>query len=154
MRARLLLSTLALAALAAFGQATEAGAGAAEELVIIVHPKVAARPTPRELEAIFTRAMRDWPDGGRIIPINLPAGTAPRETFDRVVLGLDPDAATRYWIDRRVRGGAPPPRTVGDPATVVRLVAAVEGAIGYVPARLVTDQVRPVARIAGGKVLR
>ena len=66
---------------------------------------------------------------------------------------MDPDAVARFWLDRRVRSGSPPPRQAPDPVMIARLVAKLEGAIGYVPESLVARDVRVVARIRNGKVL-
>ena len=48
--------------------------------------------------------------------------TVDRVGFDQVVLKMDPDAVGRFWIDRKIRGGSGPPRTVfpGAPARLAR----------------------------------
>jgi hypothetical protein len=70
-------------------------------------------------------------DGFRLIPLNLPPGSTARSRFDRVLLGLAPDRMGAYWINQRVRFGKTPPRVIPSPALVMRVVASLKGAIGY-----------------------
>jgi ABC-type phosphate transport system substrate-binding protein len=105
-----------------------------------------------ELEAIFLTERRYWSGTKPIIPFNLLPRSDERVAFDQAVLRMDPDAVARFWRDRRVRSGSPPPRQAPDPLTVLRLVAKLDGAIGYVPESIVSHEVRVVARIRNGKV--
>jgi hypothetical protein len=100
-----------------------------------------------EIEAFFTTRKLDFPSGKRVIPFNFPPRHPIRDAFDRAALHLDPDEAARFWIDRRVRGGHPPPRQVPDVRTMIRVIASLEGALGYVRKEDVTDGVRVVAEI-------
>ena len=125
------------------------------ELVVMVHPKVQLPFLDElELEAIFTTQRRYWSGSQAIVPFNLPPRSDPRILFDHVVLRMDPDEVGRYWLDRRVRGGPPPPRQAPDALTAARLVARLEGAIAYGLAIQTVPDVRVVARIRDGKVLR
>jgi hypothetical protein len=125
------------------------------DLAVIVHLQAAAKQMSAvEVEAMFTRTQTRWDDGKPIIPINAPPGSTMRVQFDHVVLRLSPDEVGHFWIDRRVRGLGLPPRHVSEPATTVRVVEKLAGAIGYAPEDLVRDaQVRVVARIRHGQVL-
>lgn len=128
---------------------------AVSELVVVAHPKVpVALLDELELEAIFTTQRRYWNGSQPIVPFNLPPREEERILFDRVVLRMDPDEVGRYWLDRRVRGGPPPPRQAPDALTAARLVARLEGAIGYGPLGQSVPDVRVVARIRDGKVIR
>lgn len=143
---------LVLLAAAAF-TATHGFAGD-PPLSVIVHPDVEVKLlNDVELEAIFLTERRYWSGTKAIIPFNLPPRTDDRVLFDRAVLRMDPEAIARYWLDRRVRSGTPPPRQAPDPATVGRLVAKLPGAIGYVPESMVPKEVRVIARVRNGKVL-
>lgn len=82
---------------------------------------------------MFTTRKQAWSGGKRIVPFNFPPKHEVRESFDRVVLEMDPDAVARYWIDRRIRGGNPPPKQVANARLIVRLVEKLDGAIAYVP---------------------
>jgi ABC-type phosphate transport system substrate-binding protein len=137
------------------GSAPAEAKEAADELVVIVHPSnKTARLSAPELEAVFTAVRRSWTGGGRnVVPLNLPAGSQARVRFDRAVLGLEPDEVGRFWVDQKIRGGARPPRQIESAALVLRLVAKLPGAIGYVPAAEVDKTVKIVARIRDGKVI-
>jgi hypothetical protein len=125
------------------------------ELVVVVHPSVPrATIDELELEAVFLTSKRFWGGSQAILPFNLTARGEGRVLFDRAVTRMEPDEVGRFWLDRRVRGGAAPPRQVPDPLTVVRLVARLEGAIGYVPLGVPLADVRVVARIRDRKVVR
>ncbi len=152
----LLLGSLLCAGLAGLPQPTAHGQAARDEtLAVIVNRAVPVRSlSAYELEAIFTQVQRDWPSGGgRILVFNHPPGTAARTFFDRVVLRMDADQVGRFWIDKRVRGAGLPPRVVSSSAILVRIVASLAGAVGYVPRAELTPEVRVVAWISGGKVL-
>jgi hypothetical protein len=142
--------------LALFGTiclATTSGHAHPQGLAVIVGPGTdVTRLSDLELEAIFLTERRFWSGTKPIIPFNLVAHSEERVYFDQVVLRMDPDAVARFWRDRRVRSGSPPPRQAPDPLTVLRLVAKLEGAVGYVPESTVTHDVRVVARIRNGKV--
>jgi hypothetical protein len=146
-RRQALSSLIALASLA-----WTARVDAADEIGVIVHGKRFNRAlTPHELHAIFTTRLKLL-DGRRVIPFNLPPRTRGRVDFDKAVLGMDPDEVARHWIDRRVRGGAPPPKQVPTAKVMLAVVAKLENAIGYLPESLVDDRVQIVARVINGKV--
>lgn len=127
---------------------------ASEELIVIVNPGLGPKSlSAADLEAIFTARQEFWPNGDRITAINFPAKHPLRVEFDRVVLHMDPDTVARYWIDRRVRGGNRPPRTVADAGTIVKVVEHLKSAISYVPAALGSAGVSVVARVSGGKLI-
>jgi ABC-type phosphate transport system substrate-binding protein len=125
------------------------------DLAVIVNVQAAMKQMSAvEMETMFTRAQTRWDDGTPIVPINAPPGSNLRVQFDQVVLRLNPDEVGRFWIDRRVRGLGMPPRHLGEPSTIVRVVEKLNGAIAYAPEELVRDaRVRIVARIRQGKVL-
>ena len=140
--------------LAAVGLSTTYSFASDPTLAVIVHPEVEVKQlSDVELESIFLTERRYWSGTRPIIPFNLAPRSEERALFDRVVLRMEPEAIARYWLDRRVRSGNPPPRQAPDPMTVGRLVAKLPGAIGYIPESFVTHEVRVLARIRNGKVL-
>ncbi len=85
----------------------------------------------QQLKRIFTSQPVTGPDGKRYVPLNHPPRTPDRVGFDRAVLGMNPDQVGRFWIDRRIRGGERPPRTVDNVTTLRRMVERLPGAIAY-----------------------
>jgi ABC-type phosphate transport system substrate-binding protein len=153
---RLTASILCLAFFALlFGSVPRSTAQDVSELVVIVHPSRAAAVgslSAADLQAIFTRKKQFWGDGNKITPLNLAKGSVARNTFDLVVLGFDPDASARYWVDQGVRGGARAPSEVPSPELAIKTLAVMRDAISYVPASLAGPSVAIVARVRGGKV--
>lgn len=105
-----------------------------------------------ELRPIFQTTKTSWGSGGGVTPFNLPVDSGPRREFDQAVLGLDPERASRYWKDRKIRGGARAPKQLPTAAAVLAAVAADPSAIGYVSASDVNTTVKVVAKIVKGKL--
>jgi ABC-type phosphate transport system substrate-binding protein len=149
---RILFGAIAIAALAL----PERPSGAEPvpgDLVVIVNPGNPARPSAGMLEKIFLRKELTWDSGERILPLNANPDSERRQHFDRVVLGMTPDEAARYWLDQRIRGAGSAPREVGDAVLTVKLVSRLSGTIGYVPTDTQLTGVRVVARIRNDKVV-
>jgi hypothetical protein len=128
-------------------------AGSSELLVVVNSQNPAARLSAAQLRPIFQTSKRKWDNGVTIAPVNLPEKSLPRQVFDKAVMGFDPDTTLRYWIDRKVRGEARPPRKMATAAAVLAHVAATAGGIGYVPAEgSLGKGVKVVARVSGEQV--
>ncbi len=149
-RRRLLLGSVALASSLGLERTALAGG---PELLVVVNPANNARLSGSDIEQIYRSTRRFWSDGKPIVAFNFLPGTAERVAFDRAVLGLEPAQVSRYWIDRKIRGGDPPPRSVPNAPLIARLVAQLGNGIGYVPSSLATSEVRVVARIRGRELL-
>lgn len=127
-----LLPILTLLAAIAFPARPGVRAEAANPLLVVVS---AATGLTDISSALLRRAFEGLPaeyrSGKRLLPLNLPLGSAERVRFDRIVLGLGPDEVGRFWVDQRVRGAAQPPRTLSVDLAL-RVVASFPGAISYV----------------------
>ncbi|MBN1606643.1 MAG: hypothetical protein JW940_08415 [Polyangiaceae bacterium] len=86
--------------------------------------------------------------GKRLIPLALQNRSPERVQFDRTVLGMNPDAVARYWVDRRIRGESGPPKAIDSPQILLRVVDKLDGAVGYVRADSVSGAVK-VLRVDG-----
>ena len=124
-----------------------------DEIAIIAHKsaKVSAIANS-DLRPIFQTTKTSWLDG-RVLPLNLPPEDSTRKEFDAAVLGLDPDRVARYWIDRKIRGGNPPPKALPSATLILKVVASKPEAIGYVPSGSVTNEVKVIGRIRGGEIV-
>ncbi|WP_437759812.1 hypothetical protein [Sorangium sp. So ce1389] len=80
--------------------------------------------------------------GKQLVPVTYPRGAPERIAFDEAVLGMSPEQAGLYWIDRKIRGQSGPPKDVPNAATVVLIVSRVDGAIGFVRASTARDDVK------------
>jgi ABC-type phosphate transport system substrate-binding protein len=127
-------------------------AGSADLIVIVNVQNPTGKLDVSELRPIFQTNKRKWNHGALVEAVNLPEKTSERQLFDRAVLGFDAEATLRYWIDRRVRGEARPPKKLTSPAAVLAHVSSAPGGIGYVPADAMGPGVKVVARVVGGQV--
>jgi ABC-type phosphate transport system substrate-binding protein len=146
-------SVLGLLGLVVVLWARSSSAGSNELLVIVNSRNPVTRLSASELRPIFQTRKSKWEGGALVEPVNLPEKSPQRQMFDRVVLGFDPETTVRYWIDRKVRGEARPPKRLATPAAVLSHVASSPGGIGYLPADGAPGAgVKVVARIQGDQV--
>jgi hypothetical protein len=120
---------------------SEADAADAVILAVVVAPNsTLTQISLADLRRVFTSERIMDPDGNPLVPLNHPPKTPDRVGFDRTVLKMSAENVGRFWIDRRIRGAAGPPRTVDNVTMLRRFVAKVAGAIAYVrPAQLSTE---------------
>jgi hypothetical protein len=86
--------------------------------------------------------------GKRLVPMNLPTSSPHRTHFDQAVLGMNPETVNRYWIDRKIRGQSGPPKAFDSVDLIQRVVARVDGGIGYVRVNEIRPDVK-VVRVDG-----
>jgi hypothetical protein len=86
--------------------------------------------------------------GKNVIPIALNKQLPDRASFDELVLGMSPDTVALYWVDRKIRGQTGAPKAVESADILMRVVARVPGAVGYVRVDAVKDTVK-VMKIDG-----
>lgn len=152
MIARRAFLTALLSALPALSWSTGSQAGGEVLAVIVNKQNPIGTLSQNELRPLFQTTKKAWSNGEDATPINLPEDNSLRNDFDQAVLGLDRDRVARYWVDRKVRGGARPPVRVPNTAAVLKAVASKPGAIGYVKLTDVNPTVKVVAKISGGKL--
>ncbi len=149
MQRRLLLRSLVLtpAGLCLPGAAVAESSGVT--LAVIVSKTSPLRDLSlADLRRIFMSEPFSDPGGNRVIALNHPARTTDRMAFDQVVLGMDADAVSKFWLDRRIRGQSGAPRTVDSLSMLLGVVANLPGAIGYSRVQHMTDKVTAL-KIAG-----
>jgi len=106
-------------------------APAASALVVVVG---AQNPLHDVSRKTLRRAYLGEPteeQGMRLVALNQPPGSPARVTFDRTLLGLEPDAVARFWIDQRIRGQGSAPRAIPSVALLLRVLAQLPGGISY-----------------------
>jgi hypothetical protein len=105
--------------------------GAEEALIIVAGPAFPATDVSyASLKSAF-RGQRISIGGKVIIPINHPLETPLRVRFDRIALGLEPQAVGGFWIDQRIRDQGRPPTTASTPELALKIVAVLAGAVTY-----------------------
>jgi ABC-type phosphate transport system substrate-binding protein len=150
-RRTLLLAMVLTTVMTGWPQASQA---VAEGTIVVIVNKANPATTlgASELRPIFQTSKTSWGSGGDAIPLNLPDDNRLRREFDQAVLGLDAERVARYWKDRKIRGGARPPKQLPNTAAVLAAVSGNPGAVGYVNASEANKSVKVVAKIVAGKL--
>jgi len=94
--------------------------------------------TPDVLREVYMRRRRVWPDGQRVMPVNLPADDPLRSTFSARILGRIPRELVGYW-NRLYFEGIRPPLVLRSPAAICAYLASEPGGVGYVPSDRVDE---------------
>jgi ABC-type phosphate transport system substrate-binding protein len=104
------------------------------QVIVIANPGVKASEIGKgDLRDIFTGAATSLPDGARVVPILLKAGTA-NEEFLKAYIGKNDTAYRAGWRSLVFSGQASMPKSLDSDAAVVDFVAHNAGAIGYIGA--------------------
>jgi hypothetical protein len=138
-----LVAALVVALLALAPRPVSAGNEVSLAIIVSPNSKV-TNISLADLRRVFQSERLTDPDGNRLIALNHPPKTVDRMGFDQVVMGMDADAVGRFWIDRKIRGGSGPPRTVESLATLRRVVEKLPGAIGYIRPGQLSNEVRAI----------
>jgi len=147
-RRNALLGLVAVGSLVCLAPAPAGAEGAAEPLAVVTAKQSGlSELSLYQLKRLFMGDAISGP-GGELIALNRDPKGAERIGFDNTVLGMSPDAAARYWIDRRIRGQSGAPRAVEPAAVVQKVVAKLPRSVAYVRLRDVTADVQ-VLRIDG-----
>jgi ABC-type phosphate transport system substrate-binding protein len=104
--------------------------------------------TPSSLKLIYLRKQLFWPNGKRIIPVNLQSEHNLRNQFSKAVLGSLPKQQIDYW-NGLYFNGIQPPHSVNSEEAVIRFVTDTKSAIGYVNACAVDERVKILLWIDG-----
>lgn len=100
--------------------------------------------TQDEVINIFLGRYRKLPSGILARPYDLPAGDELRTVFYRKLVDKNPAEISAYWARLYFSGKAKPPEVSASVQEMIKAVATVEGAIGYVERRQVDERVRIV----------
>jgi hypothetical protein len=116
--------------------------GAAEPLLVVVGVTFPADDIKlADLKTAF-RGQATTVGGKRIIPINHPIGSPLRVAMDKTLLGLEPSAVARFWVDRRIRDEGNPPTTASTPELALRIAASLASSITYSSKALLNPKVK------------
>ena len=117
--------------------------------VVIVNKENPARTLAlAELRRMFMKQTRMWPHGEAIVPVDWDATSPYRAAFSERVLSRTVRQMADYWVQQGVMQGLTPPSTQRSARALLRFVASVPGAIGYVPPGDVDDTVA-VIKVTG-----
>lgn len=128
-----------LMAAAVIGNATRA------EVVVVVSPKSQiTQLQAQELADVFLGRTTTLSSGVEAVPLDLQTGTPTRDDFYRSVLGWTPSLLKAHWSKIIFTGSGQPPREIGNPQTLKKLINANERYIGYMHKADVDQSVKVV----------
>ncbi len=109
-----------------------AQAAAADELAVIVN---AANPSStmdaKAVKAHYLRTLAAWSSGEKVRPVDH-GEAALRAAFVGKVLGMSTADLERYFLEKQYASADNPPTKAPDDASVIKLVKAFKGGIGFV----------------------
>lgn len=115
----------------------------AEEVIVIVHPSNSLSAIHiSELKRIYLGKKKYFPNGGKVIPADLPNNNATRKTFYEVVVGMSGRRLKSYWSKRIFTGKATPPKQLPDTNAMIEWVSKQPKAVGYLYKSAVNDSVK------------
>lgn len=100
--------------------------------------------TQDEVINIFLGRYRKLPSGILARPYDLPAGDELRTVFYRKLVDKNPAEISAYWARLYFSGKTRPPEVSASAQELIKAVATVEGAIGYVERSQVDERLRIV----------
>ncbi|SFV61859.1 hypothetical protein MNB_SV-13-1608 [hydrothermal vent metagenome] len=100
--------------------------------------------TPLEVKAIYLKKRRYWKDL-KLIALNLPPKNPLRQSFEKHILEMDNAQIQRYWMTAHYQGRRPPYR-VQSIESMLLYLKKVEGSIGYIPASLLSKELKVLYR--------
>jgi len=108
-------------------------AARAVEFVVVVSPKNPLVSLQQEqVAALFLGQVARFPDGADAQTLDLPLGSAVRDTFYHQVAGKSPAMMKAHWTRMVFTGHGQPPREVAGSIAVRRMVAENPTMIGYI----------------------
>jgi ABC-type phosphate transport system substrate-binding protein len=97
-----------------------------------------------ELQRMYRKQTRMWPHGEPVVPVDSDATSDIRQEFSETVLNRSVREMGEFWVQQSITQGLTPPTSLKSPRAILRFIASVPGAIGYVPAVDMDDTVKRV----------
>ncbi len=126
---RALAASVGVAVLILCLGAGEARAGDYDLLIIANKNAKASSASKAELRSYFLKKRSSWKGGGRVIPINAPAGSRLRKAFQAKVLSMSESEEDEYWKNEGIRRGTQKPAEISN---TLKAVYHLRGSVSYV----------------------
>lgn len=119
---------------------------ASAEVVVIVHPSVAATGTKDDVANVFLGKSPTL-GGVSLTPIDQEEGSDARKEFYDKAAGKTPSQLNSYWSRIVFTGKGQPPRAVSDDSAVKEAVAKNKSLIGYIDSGALDSSVKKVLSV-------
>lgn len=123
---------------------SSAGAPSATLRIIVHRENPVTSLTIPDLQRIFRKQTRMWPNGESVVPVDWDATSPVRDSFSQKVLRRSVREMAEFWVQQSITQGLTPPTTLKSARAILRFVASVPGAIAYAPAQEVDATVKKV----------
>jgi ABC-type phosphate transport system substrate-binding protein len=123
-----------LLALASVGWTSMPAAHAPGFVVVVNTSNSVTTVSLSDLQRIFRKQTRMWPNGETVVPVDWDATSEIRQEFSKRVLNRSVREMGEYWVQQSITQGLAPPTSLKSARAILRFVASVPGAIGYLPA--------------------
>jgi hypothetical protein len=133
-----------LLAMVPLGWASMPAAHAPGFVVVVNQSNSVTTLSLTDLQRMFRKQTRMWPHGETVVPVDWDATSEIRQEFSKRVLNRSVREMGEYWVQQSITQGLTPPTTLRSARAILRFVASVPGAIGYVPAVDLDDTVKRV----------
>lgn len=108
---------------------------------VVVDAKSAIKHlSQKQIKDIFVMK-RNFVEGKKVVPANMPSTSQMRERFEKVVLKTDREKLNSYWIKQHFHG-VRPPVVQSSESSMKLFVKNVNGAVGYLPISSVDSGLR------------
>jgi ABC-type phosphate transport system substrate-binding protein len=144
------MKSLAWLVLITLAVSAPAGAGADTSVAVIVNQSSSVRDLSlRDLEKMLKVEKQYWDDGKKVYLVLQESGSAEKEIIREKLLRMSESDIKKLMLAKLFRGDITAlPKTLSSRASVVKFVATIPNAIGYVDVSAVDPSVR-VLRIDG-----
>jgi ABC-type phosphate transport system substrate-binding protein len=107
-------------------------ASAAEIAVVVNKANPESTMDAKSVKSHFLRTLAAWSNGEKVRPVDHGGEPAQRAAFLQKVLGMSAADFERFWLEKQYASADNPPTKAPDDASVLKLVKAFKGAIGFV----------------------
>jgi ABC-type phosphate transport system substrate-binding protein len=112
---------------------------------IIVHKdNPVTSVTLPDLQRMFRKQTRMWPNGESVVPVEWDSTSPIREEFSDKVMHHSIREMADFWVQQNITQGLTPPTALRSARAILRFVASVPGAIGYVPAADLDETIKRI----------
>jgi ABC-type phosphate transport system substrate-binding protein len=117
------------------------------QVAVIVNKSVSETTIDSDkLASVYDLIQKQWEDGSKIVVFDLKSSDDIRTTFYKFIK-RDPNHLRKEWMKAQLTGEARAPRALKSEDEMVSEVAGTDGAIGFVSASKVTDDVKVLLTI-------
>lgn len=99
-----------------------------------------------KLSSIYSLDVKKWDNGKKVVVFDQKGSSGTKDKFYGFI-GKKYSKMKKIWMKKQLTGEGKAPKGYGSDSDVISKVASTEGAIGFVAAGSVTDQVKVVATI-------